>query len=283
VDKALIEYCEAANNGWDMPRDGNGPVGIWGWNCDRLTIQHCISHDNKSPGADGGGFDFDGGVTSSVMQYNLSYNNMGTGYLLCQYPGAPPWKNNIVRYNISVNDGKKNFQSGIGLWLGDSGIADAQIYNNTIINPFHAVSTLGDIPGMVYHNNIFLAGSDILVGDLRHSRFENNLYWQTGQGAILRDDQTVYTTLAAWSQATGQESQEGKPLWLNANPRLALPADSDTLPNDPGKLAAMPFFRLLAGSPCISAGRPVTGNGGHDFFGHALPKNRKPSLGMHEP
>src|SRR5579872_6826803 len=77
VDGAVIEYCIATNNGWDMPRDGNGPVGIWGWNCDRLTIQHCISHDNKSPGNDGGGFDFDGGVTNSVMQYNLSYNNAG--------------------------------------------------------------------------------------------------------------------------------------------------------------------------------------------------------------
>ena len=28
VEDGLIEYCEAANNGWDMPRQGNGPVGI---------------------------------------------------------------------------------------------------------------------------------------------------------------------------------------------------------------------------------------------------------------
>ena len=74
VARATIEYCKAAENGWDMPRKGNGPVGIWcACNADRVVIQHCISHHNKSPGLDGGGFDFDGGVTNSVMQYNYSY------------------------------------------------------------------------------------------------------------------------------------------------------------------------------------------------------------------
>ncbi len=61
TDDATIEYCQAFNNGWDMPRKGNGPVGIWVWDVDRAIIQHCISHDNKSPGDDGGGFDLDGG------------------------------------------------------------------------------------------------------------------------------------------------------------------------------------------------------------------------------
>ena len=88
LDDGLVEYCEAYNNGWDMPRKGNGPVGIWGWEAHRLTIQLCISHDNKTANgaADGGGFDFDGGMVDSVLQYNLSYNNQGSGYLLCQYP-----------------------------------------------------------------------------------------------------------------------------------------------------------------------------------------------------
>ena len=58
-------------------RGRNGPVGIWGYESDRLTIQYCFSHDNKtSPeGLDGGGFDFDGGITNSLMQYNLAMNN----------------------------------------------------------------------------------------------------------------------------------------------------------------------------------------------------------------
>ena len=44
-----------------MPREGNGRVGIWGWFCGRLVIQHNVAHHNKtSKGAhDGGGFDLD--------------------------------------------------------------------------------------------------------------------------------------------------------------------------------------------------------------------------------
>ncbi len=283
VDGALIEYCEAMNNGWDMPRDGNGPVGIWGWNCDRLTIQHCISHDNKSPGADGGGFDFDGGITNSVMQYNLSYNNMGCGYLLCQYGGAAPWKNNIVRYNISVNDGTKNFQAGIGLWLGDQGIGDASIYNNTIINPVHAVATLGDLPRFVYRNNIFLVGGDILHGPFTKSRFENNLFWSTGGGAVYRDEKILYTTLEQWAEATGQERVAGKLVGHSVDPGVVLPASGRKLPTDPGKLNAMPFFRLVSGSPCVGAGLPIPNCGESDLFGSRLPTSGPPSLGAHEP
>ena len=66
VTNGTIEFCEAMNNGWDMPREGNGPVGIWAYQSDSITIQYCYSHDNKTSeiGKDGGGFDFDGGITN---------------------------------------------------------------------------------------------------------------------------------------------------------------------------------------------------------------------------
>ncbi|MHC4592901.1 MAG: right-handed parallel beta-helix repeat-containing protein, partial [Planctomycetota bacterium] len=73
----LVEYCEAMYNGWDMPWTGNGPVGIWAWNSDQVVIQYNVAHHNQSPALDGGGFDLDGGVTNSILQYNLSHNNDG--------------------------------------------------------------------------------------------------------------------------------------------------------------------------------------------------------------
>jgi hypothetical protein len=104
TDSAVVEYCLAKNNGWDQPWEGNGPIGIWAYHSNNVIIQNCIAHSNKTnpKGWDGGGFDFDGGMTNSVMQYNLSYNNMGPGYGLYQYYGAAKWENNIVRYNISL-------------------------------------------------------------------------------------------------------------------------------------------------------------------------------------
>jgi hypothetical protein len=76
-DSVIIDHCTATNNGWDMPRQGNGPVGIWTWMSDHVTIQYCISYRNKTSkgGKDGGGFDLDGGVTNSLIQYCLSYEN----------------------------------------------------------------------------------------------------------------------------------------------------------------------------------------------------------------
>ena len=86
----LIEYCVATNNGWDMPRIGNGPVGIWAYEADKVTIQNCISYRNKTSngGEDGGGFDLDGGITNSAIQYCLTYENEGSGFGIFQYEGA---------------------------------------------------------------------------------------------------------------------------------------------------------------------------------------------------
>lgn len=279
VDGATIEYCEAMNNGWDMPRQGNGPVGIWGWNCDRLTIQFCVSHNNKSPGNDGGGFDFDGGVTNSVMQYNLAYNNAGTGYLLCQYPGAPTWKDNIVRYNISLNDGWKNFHCGIGIWKGGDGISDAQIYNNTIVNAAHAVVADGDVPGMVYTNNLFVAGTEVLAGTFARSHFAHDLYWSTTGVDVYVDGATRYRSVADWAEATKQESHMGKVTGIHADPMLVLPDVGTPLPTAPRALAAMRLCRVREGSPCSGAGAIVPDNGGRDFFGSLVPADKAPTIG----
>lgn len=136
----LIDRCVATNNGWDMPRIGNGPVGIWAYQTDSIIIQYCISYRNKtSKGAkDGGGFDFDGGVTNSIIQYCLSYKNEGAGYGLFQYPGADPWINNIIRYNLSINDAiATDGAGGIFIWNGGefaSEISDCYVHNNVIYN-----------------------------------------------------------------------------------------------------------------------------------------------------
>lgn len=196
VDKCLIERCIAYNNGWAMPRDGNGPVGIWAWSASRVTIRHCISHDNKSTGLDGGGFDFDGGVVDSIMDSNISYNNDGCGYLMCQYPGASDWRNNMLHNNISFMDGRKNNHAGI-VWYAPDGMHNmhtAVVRNNTIINSRHAIATQGDIQNVRYERNVFIAGNDPFAisdqdGGYSKSTFTDN----TLSGQTLNDnDVTAY-------------------------------------------------------------------------------------------
>jgi len=119
VDSGMIEYCTAFNNGefCENPTSG-GPIGIWVWDSRGVTIQFCESYDNKTGNfADGGGFDLDGGCVNCIMQYNYSHGNHGAGYGIYQYSNAREFKNNIVRYNISKNDGLNNKYGGIYLFI----------------------------------------------------------------------------------------------------------------------------------------------------------------------
>jgi hypothetical protein len=276
VKGCLIEYCEAMRNGWDMPRDGNGPVGIWAWNADRVVIQHCVAHHNLSPGWDGGGFDLDGGVTNSILQYNYSYENQGPGYFLCQYWPGPLWKDNIVRYNISVNDGwKTNMGAGIEVHAADVNISDAEVYNNTVYNTKGAaVGFSGNpVPGIRFRNNVFVVTGKMIKGDVGPTRFERNLYWPIGEGATF----CGHPSLAEWAAATGQEKRNGKLVGLFADPRLVQAGAEPAIA--PEKLTTLLPYRLRAGSPCLEAGLIITDCGGRDFWGRAVPARRRPSMG----
>jgi len=187
----LIERCSATNNGWDMPRKGNGPVGIWCYEADSVIIRYCVSYKNKtSPGAaDGGGFDLDGGTSNSVIEHCLSYGNHGSGYGLFQYWSASPWHDNILHDNISEDDGfVSDGRGGIYIWNGNAGadqMKDCRVYNNTIYNSREAAvsySEKSDRMGFVFTNNIFVGGDSLIRGNFRGDAFRGNTWW------VLRGD-----------------------------------------------------------------------------------------------
>ena len=215
----LIEYCTATNNGWDMPRIGNGPVGIWAYEADSVIIQNCISYRNKTaPGAvDGGGFDLDGGVTNSIIQYCLSYENEGAGYGIFEYPGAAKWKNNTVRYCISLNDGRKTQgASGMYIWNGwnvDSIFTDFYAYNNFFYNDTKyafSFASQGQHKRFHFLNNVFVSsdssdsydGTDSSQTDV----FLSNV-WMKKSGGFM---QNGFSNLEQWAKSTGYEIKDNK-------------------------------------------------------------------------
>lgn len=261
TDSAVVEYCLAKNNGWDQPWEGNGPIGIWAFHSNNVIIQHCIAHSNKTnrKGWDGGGFDFDGGVTNSVMQYNLSYNNMGPGYGLYQYSGAAKWENNTVRYNISFNDGTDIDHCGLQIWNGQitgPEMKNALIYNNVFYNDFGKALNYknGNIPGLYYANNLFVSKLEPVSGKHSKSVFENNLYWQMDSTEFKFD-----------------EDLSG----LIVDPKLKSPDSLEFQFEDPSKLKEMELFKLFQDSPCIAKGKLIQKNGGFDFWGTPLPDDPK--------
>lgn len=272
VVNGLVEYCEARNNGWDMPREGNGPVGIWAYMCDSIIIQHCYSHHNKTSakGKDGGGFDLDGGVTNSIMQYNLSAFNEGAGYGIFQYAGATEWSHNIARYNISFNDGSKNSHAGIFMWCDPAAdrMRDFHAYNNTIVSCYGLGVNFdpGAYQDFVFENNIFLITSltdKFIDGKFTLAKFRHNAYWAS-ENKAQRSSQPLI--------ALDKEA-------LIVDPGLHLPNSEDILVIDVNDLKALSFFKLQKGSACIEAGRKINPNGGKDFFGNSVKPGEKTNIG----
>lgn len=284
----LIERCEARYNGWDMPWSGNGPVGIWAYRADHVVIRHCISHHNRSTASDGGGFDFDGGMTNSILEYNYSYSNFGSGYLICQYRDAGLFANNIVRYNISQDDGLFDHNAGIFVWVGGSEMKSALIHNNTVFNAKgSAVIIRGakeyadQMPALTFYNNIFVTQGPQIAG-ARHGRFAGNIYWSVGERGFRVDN---FTSLERWAVETGQEQIAGRLAGFYADPLLR--KDGDGLLTDPKLLRELHEYQVLAGSPAARAGLDLRAlfsidPGKQDFYGNPLPASGPLTIGAHE-
>ncbi len=289
-DSVTIDHCTATNNGWDMPRIGNGPVGIWAYESDHVTIQYCISYRNKTSkgGKDGGGFDLDGGISNSVIQYCLSYENEGAGYGLFQYTGASLWHNNIVRYCISINDAAATKGSGgIFVWNGAEDsvqLADCAVHNNLVYST-HAPAIQFEPHSLnrnfSFYNNIFIGAAEIVDGPQSGEKFIGNIWWKANNEIKFRG----YKDLVEWSDATGQEKLNGETIGKQIDPLLTGPFTTNLI--DPYKLNSLTSYTLQPGSLLKNAGLnfkklfniPFAPQ---DFFGNAVPQGNNIEPGVHE-
>lgn len=289
-DSVTIDHCVATNNGWDMPWHGNGPVGIWTWESNNVTIQYCISYRNKTSenAKDGGGFDLDGGVTNSVIQYCLSYENQGAGYGLFQYSGASPWLKNTVRYCISINDAQTTEGAGsIFIWNGSDDVrqlAGCMIYNNLIYNdktPLISFENSSLHKNFTCANNIFLWSDKPISGVNTGSSFVGNVWWNTA-GTIKFMN---YESMIAWAKVTGQETLDGNFVGIQADPKLKGPLMTGL--TDPYQLDKLTGYTLEPDSPLRNKGISIKSLSdselpGKDFFGNPVPQGPATEAGIYE-
>lgn len=289
-DSVTIDHCSATNNGWDMPWHGNGPVGIWAWESDHITIQYCISYRNKTSknAKDGGGFDFDGGVKNSVIQYCLSYENQGAGYGLFQYAGASEWSNNTLRFCVSINDAQTTEGAGsIFIWNGsdDSNqLAGCKIYNNVFYNsyaPLISFENNSRHKNFTFFNNIFIGNGLPISGINTGSSFTGNNWWNpSGDSRILN-----FKSLNEWAGKTGQEMLKGQMKGIQTDPRLKGPLLTDI--TDPYQLENLTGYTLQSDSPLKNKGLDIKSIFGEeqpekDFFGNLIPQGSAIEPGIYQ-
>jgi Right handed beta helix region len=290
VDGGIMEYCTAWNNGGLCHSSGGG-VGLWTCASRRVVIQHCESFANQTSGADGGGFDIDGGCEDCVLQYNYSHDNDGPGLMVYSYSyAAHSDRGNVVRFNISENDSRKGRRYA-GLWVRTDGkeMTGLEIYNNTVvIGPWTDQAARVYAPGVEAHlrNNIFIATVPALPLRVEPSgervRFENNLYWCEGGPTQIAWGAQIYSSLPEWRDRTGQEMLSGERTGLFANPALSH-HPPEVRPGERRELQALRAFRPRPGSPALAAGLDLRAKfgldtGAGDFLG-LLPRTGRFPIG----
>ncbi len=287
---AVVERNVAYANGVG----GKGGCGIWGYSSDHLTIQYNVSAHNRTVAQDGDGFDLDDGTSNSVLQYNVASDNDGAGLLMCQWHDVAAFTGNVIRYNVSSGDGRKNGYAGVQLW---GRISNCQVYNNTLLivpsagNSGVHLSNL-TLPTMFMANVAFRDNLICSTGPLTAVNYESavaakstgitfagNLYHAAdGSAPQFAWAGKTYAGLAPFRANSLQEVCTGNPLGSDADPQLAGPLPLQlpaVLPVGMDVAAVAAPVVPAASSPAATAGltaaaasvAPVT----VDLFGTAVP------------
>ncbi|SIR33763.1 right-handed parallel beta-helix repeat-containing protein [Pontibacter lucknowensis] len=300
VDGGTVEYSVVHSSGMGNTNCG-GPVGIWAWDANKVTIQYNEAYNiSAGSGCDGGGFDLDGGITNSIMQYNYSHDNDGAGFLIAQFEWARPMHNNIIRYNISENDGRKNDYKGITLWVADQknngGNCDLLVYNNTVFADKAVTPTGGGVSfksgqhhNVRFYNNIFytrngaplLLATDTAALDVL---FHNNAWYSEDDRYTFVWGDNRYTSLQDFRTATGQETDQNQPTGMAADPKLTAPGTAGTLGYPLNLQTLRDRYSLQKKSPLIGQGiavdlpAPFT-PAEQDILGHPIHDAAAPDMG----
>jgi len=227
------------------------------------------------------------------MEYNVTSNCLGTGLFGFSDVGTTGSSQNIIRFNLSLNDARGGTGGGGGLHLSGAGAYD--IYNNTVISSLITHPALvidsGLSVGKRIWNNIFWTGYELQAFQLTGTfdatcKLDYNSY-QSGSGsAQWQSNGTTYSSLASWQAANGgrdthsiagssskSELQLPYPLPVVGANNFLANSPPTTPPNIAGLCTA---WSPLIGSGLASAGADLStlfsvNPGSRDLLGNAIP------------
>jgi hypothetical protein len=279
-----------------------GAAGIEAYTSSNVDVSfnevYNVQPSTYTAGCDWDGIDLDGGTQNSVVQYNYTHHNAGSGLLAYTSTAAgKTWGPNTYRYNISEDDDSIKAQGGL-MDIVPSAPANAlSIYGNTF---YDGNAQTSDSAGSAcfllgYTAGTWNSGSEIEdnICDMANKdeygntgQFYNNPKGQTGMtlshnlyyGASTsgwRWGATTYSSYAAWQAA----AIETDPLW--GDPLLTAAGSGGTCTWTPssgaGPAPCPQAYTLASGSPASAAGVAVSGNGGVDYYQSSIPST--PNIG----
>jgi hypothetical protein len=292
VEGGTVEHSVAHDNG----RLGSGGVGIWAFDADHITIQYSESYDNRTISEDGDGFDLDGGVSNSVMQYDYSHGNEGIGFLVCGCVSSYEMHDNVVRYNVSQNDGTNGQPSGLYV-LGGAPFSSLEVFSNSFYSGTGAGTLVllegggASIPGVHLRDNLLsVAAAKPLLElpdpeDASGLAIQGNDWWPAEGHFEALWGTRVVTSLAEARTLAGIESVSGRAVGQDLAPEVcALGGGATMYPSPPGDLKA---YEPRAGSSLVDAGLDLaslfgTEVGAHDFGGDPVPRGAGFDIGADE-
>lgn len=290
----LFETCVTHDNG-GLGNATEGPVGIMVYDSKRVAIQNCESYRNQAKYQDGDGFDLDLGASDCVIQYCYSHDNYGAGFLLCTDGNLTTWTNNVVRYNISENDGTGGKMGGLHFYSPGTvaPLKNSHVYGNTIfssVSPAVWLYNFANMSGIKVRNNIFVTANNMKLikyeltpsPTTAQAQFQGNAYWSSG-GTF---DVAGYYSLAAWRAAKGQETLGASPVGLSVDPLLINAGGGGTI-GDPYQFDSLTAYQLQPASPMIDAGLDLAAlfgvnPGTVDFYLNPIPQSGAYDIGAAE-
>lgn len=247
TEGAVVEYNKV--DGFREREPQHCAAGLWGWNTDRALFQFNEVSGGKST-CDGQGFDLDEANVGTIYQYNYSHDNEGGFILLCNGAGSTT-ADNIVRYNVSQNDGGQLFDMVCGK------VTNTQIYNNTFY--------LGRQVQIINNENGSAAANATFTNNIFHVATSAASY--VNAAGIGFDSNVFYGT-----HPVGEPADASK---LTSDPKLTAPGTATSRTSAEG-------YRLQAGSPALGSGRVMASPGSSDYFGNALTAGCVPDRGAHQ-
>ncbi|MBB6112126.1 Right handed beta helix region [Mucilaginibacter lappiensis] len=231
-------------------------AGAWTYNSYQTLIAHNEISGIVGGNIDGQPFDADINTNGDIFEYNYSHDNK-RGFMLFM----PSATNIIVRYNLSVNDVDPAGTSAKMINYTSNNSTN-KIYNNTFFFTgsiplfFEYTNTSSPFAFNATFNNNIVAGGTVTQFSAQPitastATFQNNCFYPS--------------SITSSNGPAGVVSNN-----IYANPQF-VNATSGASTN----------FNLLATSPCLNTGLVMTGNGGIDFYGTALPAGA-PDIGFYQ-